>query len=66
VRYLVEVPTAAGRVMLGPFTDLTAARAYCRGVRGLVIVALFDPVEDVRRLVEVGTVAEVGAALGMN
>jgi hypothetical protein len=52
--------------MLGPFTDLTAARAYCRGVRGLVIVALFDPVEDVRRLVEVGTVAEVGAALGMN
>lgn len=65
MRYIVELPTVAGRLLFGPFDTVEAARAWCRSVRGAVILPMIDgagvdPVE----VIQAGSVRGIEAATG--
>lgn len=65
MRYIVELPTVAGRLLFGPFDTLEAARAWCRSVRGAWIRPVIDGVEvDPAAVVAAGSVRGIEAATG--
>ena len=63
--YLVELRTVAGPLLFGPFDTLEAARAWCRSVRGAVILPVIDGVEvDPVEVIQAGSVRGIEAATG--
>lgn len=65
MRYLVELRTVAGPLLFGPFDTVEVARAWCRSVRGAVILPLIDSAEvDPVEVIAAGSVRGIEAATG--
>lgn len=65
--YLVELRTVVGPLLFGPFDTVEVARAWCRSVRGAVILPMIDGAEvDPVAVVAAGSMRGIEAATGRN